>query len=43
MRTCVPRGPERVSAMWAVRRLCHIVETRSGPRGTQVRMRVRIG
>ncbi|WP_243712803.1 MEDS domain-containing protein [Actinomadura sp. 6K520] len=31
------------AAMWAVRRLCHIVETRSGPHGTQVRMRVRIG
>ncbi|TDC68323.1 hypothetical protein E1200_12140 [Actinomadura sp. GC306] len=30
-------------AMWAVRRLCHIVETRSGRHGTQVRMRVRIG
>ncbi|WP_433463819.1 anti-sigma factor RsbA family regulatory protein [Spirillospora sp. CA-128828] len=30
-------------AMWAVRRLCHIVEIRSGVRGTRIRMRVRTG
>ncbi|WP_021598949.1 sensor histidine kinase [Actinomadura welshii] len=31
------------AAMWAVRRLCHIVEIRSGARGTRIRLRVRLG
>ncbi|WP_165978386.1 sensor histidine kinase [Actinomadura darangshiensis] len=38
--------PERQDgdvALWAVRRLCHIVEIRSGAWGTQVRMRVKLG
>ncbi|MEW2356763.1 sensor histidine kinase [Spirillospora sp. NPDC029432] len=30
------------TAMWAVRRLCHIVEIRSGPGGTRVRMHLRL-
>ena len=29
-------------AMWAVRRLCHIVETRSDPRGLQIRLRLKL-
>jgi hypothetical protein len=31
------------AAMWAVRRLCHIVEIRAGERGTRIRLRVRLG
>ncbi|WP_131740301.1 sensor histidine kinase [Actinomadura roseirufa] len=40
-----PRGRGRRSetAMWAVRRLCHIVEIRSGVSGTRVRLHVRLG
>ncbi|MFI0351872.1 anti-sigma factor RsbA family regulatory protein [Actinomadura sp. 9N407] len=30
------------AAMWAVRRLCHIVEIRSGPGGTRVRMHLKL-
>ncbi|XRQ05051.1 anti-sigma factor RsbA family regulatory protein [Actinomadura welshii] len=30
------------AAMWAVRRLCHIVEIRSGGHGTQIRMHLRL-
>ncbi|MFC6886581.1 MULTISPECIES: sensor histidine kinase [Actinomadura] len=38
-----PRGGRRgEAAMWAVRRLCHIVEIRSGAHGTRVRMHVRL-
>ncbi|MEU6748150.1 sensor histidine kinase [Spirillospora sp. NPDC046719] len=29
-------------AMWAVRRLCHIVQIRSGPGGTRIRMHIRL-
>ncbi|WP_051712498.1 sensor histidine kinase [Spirillospora albida] len=36
-----PTGPRRgEAAMWAVRRLCHIVEIRSGASGTVIRMHV---
>ncbi|WP_433327983.1 anti-sigma factor RsbA family regulatory protein [Spirillospora sp. CA-294931] len=36
-----PRGNRRIeAAMWAVRRLCHIVEIRSGAEGTLIRMHV---
>ncbi|WP_084264707.1 sensor histidine kinase [Actinomadura macra] len=35
------RGGE--AAMWAVRRLCHIVEIRSGMDGTRIRMHVKLG
>ncbi|TDD65244.1 sensor histidine kinase [Actinomadura rubrisoli] len=38
-----PRGRHRgEAAMWAVRRLCHIVEIRSGDGGTRIRMHVRL-
>jgi hypothetical protein len=38
-----PEGNDTDAAMWAVRRLCHIVEIRSGARGTRIRLRVRLG
>lgn len=31
------------AAMWAVRRLCHLVEIRPGPHGTRIRLRVKLG
>ncbi|MFD0688378.1 sensor histidine kinase [Actinomadura fibrosa] len=38
-----PRGVRRgEAAMWAVRRLCHIVEIRTGADGTRVRMRLKL-
>lgn len=38
-----PGGPGRGdAAMWAVRRLCHLVEIRPGAHGTQIRLRVKL-
>ncbi|MFG2090841.1 anti-sigma factor RsbA family regulatory protein [Spirillospora sp. NPDC048824] len=37
-----PGGPGHDAQMWAVRRLCHIVEIRSGPRGTRLRLHVKL-
>ncbi|MGP4022182.1 anti-sigma factor RsbA family regulatory protein [Actinomadura sp. 3N407] len=38
-----PGGPGHDAEMWAVRRLCHIVEIRSGADGTQIRLHVKLG
>ncbi|WP_344592963.1 sensor histidine kinase [Actinomadura vinacea] len=42
---CFPPRVQRPgdAALWAVRRLCHIVEIRSGAGGTRVRMRLKPG
>lgn len=37
-----PRPYENGAGMWAVRRLCHIVEIRSGASGTVVRLHMRV-
>jgi hypothetical protein len=37
-----PGGQGADAAMWAVRRLCHIVQIRSGADGTRIRMHVRL-
>ncbi|MDL4821869.1 sensor histidine kinase [Actinomadura opuntiae] len=37
-----PGGRDAEGAMWAVRRLCHIVQIRSGAGGTQIRLHVRL-
>jgi hypothetical protein len=37
-----PAGRGADGAMWAVRRLCHIVQIRTGAHGTRVRMHIRL-